>query len=157
MPVTRWLSHDEQALWRAWLTAIALVPERLGRELQDEWGINLSDYDILVRLSETDGHALRMSELASKTLVSRSRLTHQVDRLERAGLVERRVCEQDGRGLIARMTDQGWELLQKAAHSHVRSVREHLVDVLTPEEFTALGKASEKLVHALGATVELPK
>ncbi len=157
MLVTRWLSHDEQVLWRAWLTAITLVPERLSRELQDEFGINMSDYDILVRLSESDEHALRMSELANKTLVSRSRLTHQVDRLERAGLVTRRVCEQDARGLIAQMTDKGWELLQRAAHSHVNSVREHLVDVLTPAEFEALGKASEKLVHALGATVEMPK
>ena len=67
------------------------------------------------------------------------------------------VCEQDARGLIAQMTDKGWELLQRAAHSHVNSVREHLVDVLTPAEFEALGKASEKLVHALGATVEMPK
>lgn len=155
--MTRWLSHDEQALWRAWLTAITLVPERLNRELQDEYGITLADYDILVRLSENDDHALRMSELAQKTLVSRSRLTHQVDRLERAGLVARRICESDGRGLVAQMTDEGWQLLQRAAHSHVTSVREHLVDVLTPAEFEALGKASEKLVHALGATVELPK
>lgn len=155
--MTRWLSHEEQALWRAWLTAITLVPERLNRELQDEYGITLADYDILVRLSENDDHALRMSELAQKTLVSRSRLTHQVDRLERAGLVARRICESDGRGLVAQMTDEGWQLLQRAAHSHVTSVREHLVDVLTPAEFEALGKASEKLVHALGATVELPK
>lgn len=155
--MTRWLSHDEQVLWRAWLTAITLVPERLNRELQDEFGITLADYDILVRLSEDEHHALRMSELANKTLVSRSRLTHQIDRLERAGLVSRRVCESDGRGLVAQMTDEGWQLLQRAAHAHVTSVREHLVDVLTPAEFAALGKASEKLVHALGATVELPK
>lgn len=155
--MTRWLSHEEQVLWRSWLTAITLVPERLNRELQDEYGITLADYDILVRLSESERHALRMSDLASKTLVSRSRLTHQIDRLERAGLVSRRECESDGRGLVAQMTDEGWQLLQRAAHSHVTSVREHLVDVLTPAEFEALGKASEKLVQALGVTVELPK
>ena len=73
MLVTRWLSHDEQVLWRAWLTAITLVPERLSRELQDEFGINMSDYDILVRLSESDEHALRMSELANKTVADRRR------------------------------------------------------------------------------------
>ena len=155
--MTRWLSHEEQVLWRAWLTAITLVPDRLSKDLQEEYGLTLADYDILVRLSESDEHALRMSELAQKTLVSRSRLTHQVDRLERAGWVTRRVCEADGRGLIAQMTEEGWQLLQKAAHSHVTSVREHLVDVLTPAEFEALGKASEKLVHALGVTVELPR
>lgn len=155
--MTRWLTHEEQQYWRAWLTAITLLPERFSRELQEEFGLTMADYDILVRLSESEEHALRMSELAQKTLVSRSRLTHQVDRLERAGLVTRRVCEADGRGLVAQMTDEGWQLLQRAAHSHVTSVREHLVDVLTPQEFAALGKASEKLVHALGATVELPK
>ncbi len=154
--MTRWLTHDEQVLWRSWLTAITLVPEALGRDLQETHGLTLADYDILVRLSESPDHALRMSDLAHKTLVSRSRLTHQVDRMERAGLVLRQVCEEDGRGLRAVMTDRGWELLQIAARDHVDSVRQHMVDVLTPEEFRALGEASAKLVKALGATVEIP-
>ena len=154
--MTRWLSHDEQVLWRSWLTAITLVPEVLGHDLQEAHGLTLADYDILVRLSESPDHALRMSELAHKTLVSRSLLTHQVDRMERAGLVLRQVCEEDGRGLRAVMTDAGWELLQIAARDHVESVRHRMVDVLTPEEFTALGEASAKLVKALGATVEIP-
>jgi DNA-binding MarR family transcriptional regulator len=154
--MTRWLTHDEQVLWRSWLTAITLVPEVLGRDLQEAHGLTMADYDILVRLSESADHALRMSELAHKTLVSRSRLTHQIDRMERAGLVLRQVCEEDGRGLRAVMTDAGWQLLQIAAKDHVESVRRRLVDVLTPEEFQALGEASAKLVAALGATVEIP-
>lgn len=154
--MTRWLSHEEQVLWRSWLTAITLLPEQLGRELQAESGLTLADYDILVRLSESAEHCMRMSELARKTLVSRSRLTHQIDRMERNGLVTRRVCDDDGRGLLAVMTDAGWQLLQDTAPDHVESVRRHLVDVLTPEEFRALGKASAKLVQALGATVEMP-
>ncbi len=154
--MTRWLSHEEQVHWRSWLTAMTLVPEALGRELQESHGLTLADYDILVRLSESESHSLRMSELAHKTLVSRSRLTHQVDRMERAGLVTRQVCEDDGRGLLAVMTDKGWQLLQLAAQDHVESVRQHMVDVLTPEEFKALGEASVKLVTALGATVEIP-
>lgn len=154
--MTRWLTHDEQVLWRSWLTAITLVPEALGRDLQDAHGLTMADYDILVRLSESPGHALRMSDLAHKTLVSRSRLTHQIDRMERAGLVERRVCAEDGRGLLAVMTEPGWELLKTAAPEHVESVRERIVDVLSPEEFKALGEASAKLVQALGATVEIP-
>lgn len=154
--MTRWLSHDEQVSWRSWLTAITLVPESLGRELQASYGLTLADYDILVRLSEAPDHRLRMSDLARKTLVSRSRLTHQIDRMERAGLVSRSVCEEDGRGLLAVMTDRGWELLKAAAPEHVESVRKHLVDVLTPEEFKLLGEASAKLVAALGATVEIP-
>lgn len=154
--MTRWLSHAEQVSWRSWLTAITIVPEVLGRELQSSYGLTLADYDILVRLSESPERRLRMSDLARKTLVSRSRLTHQIDRMERAGLVTRSVCEDDGRGLLAVMTDEGWELLKTAAPEHVESVRQHLVDVLTPEEFKLLGEASAKLVAALGATVEIP-
>ena len=155
--MTRWLTHDEQVHWRSWLTAITLVPDQLGRELQSKFGITLADYDILVRLSESPERCLRMSDLARKTLVSRSRLTHQIDRLERAGLVTRRVCDEDARGLLAVMTDAGWDLLRTAAPEHVESVRKHLLDVLTPEEFAALGTASAKLVAALGATVEMPQ
>lgn len=155
--MTRWLTHDEQVHWRSWLTAITLVPDQLGRELQSKFGITLADYDILVRLSESPDRCLRMSDLARKTLVSRSRLTHQIDRMERAGLVTRRVCDEDARGLLAVMTDAGWELLRTAAPEHVESVRRLLLDVLTPEEFAALGSASAKLVEALGATVEMPQ
>lgn len=154
--MTRWLSHDEQVSWRSWLTAITLVPEQLGRDLQANFGLTLADYDILVRLSESPDKCLRMSDLARKTLVSRSRLTHQIDRMERAGLVARRVCDDDGRGLLAVMTDEGWALLQAAAPAHVESVRRHLVDVLSDAEFQQLGAASAKLVEALGATVEMP-
>lgn len=154
--MTRWLTHEEQVAWRSWLTAITLLPEQLGRELQSDFGLTLADYDILVRLSEAEDHSLRMHELARRTLVSRSRLTHQVDRLTRAGLVERRACADDGRGLLACMTDAGWELLQRAAPDHVESVRRILVDVLTPEEFATLGAISAKLVDAMGASVEMP-
>jgi DNA-binding MarR family transcriptional regulator len=154
--MTRWLTHSEQVSWRSWLTAITLVPDRLGRELQAASGLTLADYDILVRLSETPEHSLRMSDLARKTLVSRSRLTHQIDRMERAGLVSRSNCEDDGRGLLAVMTEKGWQLLQASAPDHVESVREHLVDVLSPEEFAVLGELSAKVVKALGASIEMP-
>lgn len=154
--MTRWLTHSEQVSWRSWLTAITLVPDRLGRDLHAASGLTLADYDILVRLSETPDHSLRMSDLARKTLVSRSRLTHQIDRMERAGLVSRSNCEDDGRGLLAVMTEQGWQLLQASAPDHVESVREHLVDVLSPEEFALLGELSAKVVKALGASIEMP-
>ena len=155
--MTRWLSHVEQVHWRSWLTANALVPDRLTRDLQDEKGLTLADYEILVRLSEVPERRMRMSELAEKTLASRSRLTHQIDRMERAGLVIRKVCEGDGRGLNAEMTEHGWQTLVDAAPAHVESVRRAIVDVLTPEEFEALGRISRKLVEALGASVDMPE
>ncbi len=154
--MTRWLTAEEQVHWRSWLTATSLLPDRLGRDLQETHGMTLADYEILVRLSESPDRRLRMSELAGKTLASRSRLTHQIDRMERAGLVTREVCTDDGRGLNCVMTDKGWELLVAAAPDHVESVRRTIVDVLTPEEFRVLGEASRKLVEALGANVDLP-
>lgn len=139
--MTRWLDETEQRHWRAWVAASTLLRERLSQELQAEHGIVLGDYEILVRLSEAPHRSLRMSALAEHTLASRSRLTHQVDRMEKAGLVRRAACPDDRRGQLAVLTDDGWNLLVAAAPTHVAGVRRYLVDVLTPEQFAALGEA----------------
>lgn len=138
---TRWLTAEQQKHWRAYIAATELLQDRLSRELQASHGLTLSDYEILVRLSEAPDRRLRMSELADYTLSSRSRLSHQVDRLENQGLVERQACETDRRGANAVLTDKGWELLVAAAPTHVEGVREHLVDLLSDKEFAAVGKA----------------
>lgn len=147
--MTRWLSGDEQRSWRAWLSATILLHDRLSRDMQAEHGLTMADYEILVRLSEVDDRRMRMSELAEVTLSSRSRLSHQVDRMERAGLVERQSCEQDRRGAFAVLTDQGWDTLVAAAPDHVESVRRHLVDQLSAEEFAALGAACQRVADRL--------
>ena len=85
--MTRWLTEDEQRSWRAWLSASVLLTDRLSRDLQEQHGLTIADYEILVRLSEIPDRRMRMSELADATLSSRSRLSHQIDRMERAGLV----------------------------------------------------------------------
>lgn len=146
-----WLSTQEQASWRSWLSAVTLLTDRLNRDLLAEHGLSGMDYEILVRLSETPDRRIRMSDLADLTLASRSRLSHQIDRMERAGLVERESCADDRRGAFAVLTDAGWERLVQAAPDHVRSVRDHLVDVLTPEEFAALGAACRKIADRLVA------
>ena len=86
-----------------------------------------------------------MAELASSMSHSRSRTTHTIARMEAAGLVERFSCDQDGRGRWATLSDKGWTLLVEAAHTHVRGVREHLVDLLTPTQFETLGDAFEQI------------
>lgn len=149
--MTRWLSEDQQRNWRAWLTASTLLNDQLSRDLQETHGITIADYEILVRLSETPDRRLRMSELASQTLSSRSRLSHQIDRMERAGLVERQMCADDRRGAFAVMTDHGWTTLVAAAPDHVESVRAHLVDQLSDAEFDALGAACERVALHLNA------
>lgn len=147
--MTRWLTAEEQASWRAWLDAALLLNARLNRDLQDEHGITLADYEILVHLSEAPDRRLRMSDLADRTLSSRSRLSHQIDRMEKAGLVERQHCTDDRRGAFAVMTDHGWSRIVETAPAHVDSVRRHLVDVLSPEEFAALGASCRRIADRL--------
>lgn len=148
--MTRWLNADEQRLWRGWLAASMLLPDRLNRDLQQSHGLTDTDYMILVELSETPRHRMRMSSLAELTLLSRSRLSHQVDRMERAGLVIRTRCSEDGRGTYAELTERGYQTLVAAAPDHVESVRRNLMDALTPAEFAALGEACIKVSEHLG-------
>jgi DNA-binding MarR family transcriptional regulator len=150
--MTSWLSEGEQHHWRAWIAAAQLVLDQLDRDLQADHGLTLADYEILVRLSDTPDRRLRMSELADVTLSSRSRLSHQVDRMQRAGLIERQPCTDDRRGYFAALTEHGWSTLVSAAPDHVASVRKHLVDVLSPREFAALGAASAKIADRLTGT-----
>jgi DNA-binding MarR family transcriptional regulator len=149
--MTRWLTEDEQRLWRGWLAASMLLPERLNRDLQEQHGLTGTDYQVLVELSESPEHRMRMSTLAERTQLSRSRLSHQVDRMTKAGLVTRQECAQDGRGMFAVLTEHGWDTIVAAAPDHVESVRRHLVDQLTPEQFEAFGQACITVADALRA------
>jgi len=150
--VTKWLDEHQQAAWRAWIAASLLLPDRLSRDLQDEAGISLADYEILVHLSESPQRRLRMSDLADLTLSSRSRLSHQIDRMSNAGLVDRQPCSEDRRGSFAVLTQDGYDFLVTTAPAHVASVRAHLVDVLTPEEFDVLGRICTKVADRLRPT-----
>jgi DNA-binding MarR family transcriptional regulator len=141
VPEPRWLSQDEQRSWRAFLSASLLLHERLGRDMQRLHGLTSADYEILVRLSEAPDRRLRMTDLAESTWSSKSRLSHQITRMEEAGLVRREPCSSDRRGFFAVLTEQGWQRLVAAAPDHVASVREHLVDVLDPQQFQQLGDA----------------
>lgn len=139
-PPTQWLSADEQQSWRAYLAATRLLEDALNSDVQD-FGLQLSEYEILALLSEADDHHLRMSALADQVLHSRSRLTHTASRLEKRGLVQRRPAEGDRRGVDLHLTDGGFDLLKRIAPVHVASVRRHLVDRLGAERFALLGEA----------------
>ena len=149
--MTRWLNEDEQRTWRAFLAVNRLVFEQLDRELQRDAKIPHGYYEILVRLSEAPDRALRMSALADRSQSSRSRLSHAVTRLEEAGWVRRENCPEDKRGQIARLTDNGFTALEKAAPGHVEGVRRHVFDPLTPEQVAQLREISTTLVEALQA------
>jgi DNA-binding MarR family transcriptional regulator len=148
--MTRWLDEQQQQSWRAYVLGTTLLHERLDRELREAHDLSLSEYEILVRLSESPERRVRMAEIASLLNYSRSRITHTVARLERDGLVNRRQCETDGRGVIAEMTDKGFKRLVDAAPTHVEGVRAALVDVLSDDDLATVGRAFTKVTDAIG-------
>ena len=141
VPATRWLTPAELDAWRGFLRAHARVTRLLDAELTAECDLPLGTYEVLVHLNEAPGRRLRMTELADRVLLSRSGLTRLVDRMEREGLITRESCPSDLRGTNAVLTDAGYERLRAAAPTHLRGVREHLVDQLTPDEIRVLGDA----------------
>lgn len=156
MSDTRWLDDDEQQTWRSFLTATRLFFDTVERQLQQDAGLPHAYYEILVRLSEAADRTLRMSQLASTSLSSRSRISHAVARLEESGWVERRPFVDDRRGALARLTDEGLAYLQTAAPGHVETVRRHLFDVLAPEQVAALRDISDTIIAHLSDTPVWP-
>ena len=148
---TRWLNESQQRSWRAFLLGNTLLMDRLDDDLRRNHDISLTEYEILVRLSEREGRCMRMAHLADALAHSRSRVTHTIDRMERAGYVARRASPDDGRGVVAAMTDKGWELLQAAAHVHVQGVRSNLIDLVSDEEFEIAGRVMNAVAdHLIG-------
>lgn len=145
----RWLTEPEQSAWRAYLEGSQLLANRLERELQSECGLSAADYEIFVRLSESPDRRMRMSELAERTLYSRSRLSHAVTRLEKEGWLRREDCEDDKRGTFAELTQAGFDKLVQAAPEHVTSVRRHLIDRLSPEQVEQLQEIMTAVRDAL--------
>lgn len=135
-----WLNSTEQAAWRAYLDSTRMLFAALDKQLASDSDLTLTDYDILVRLSEAPGGRLRMRELADLTLSTRSGVTRAVTRAEQAGWVRRVECEEDRRGMNAELTEAGRAKLAASAPGHVRAVRELLIDQLTPEQ---LGQLTE--------------
>ncbi|MFF1415051.1 MarR family winged helix-turn-helix transcriptional regulator [Streptomyces sp. NPDC058289] len=149
MAETKWLDDREMRAWEGFLAASALVNRRLDQQLKDDSGLSHPQYEILVRLARAPEGELRMTELANGLVNSKSGLTYQVTQMEKAGLVRRRTCPSDVRGIYAVLTEAGRARLKEAAPGHVTTVREVLVDVLTPEQLDTLadglGEVSRRL------------
>jgi len=148
---TRWLDETQQQAWRSFLGGTTVLMDRLDRDLRSEHGLSMSEYEILVRLSEAPGWRLRMSDLADASESSRSRLSHAVARLEEAGWVTREACPTDRRGAFAVLTQTGFDALAAAAPGHVEAVRRHLFDRLSPEQVKQLGEISDAIIDGLRA------
>jgi DNA-binding MarR family transcriptional regulator len=132
--------------WKALLDVTTGVLATLDGELQREHDLSLGEYEVLVHLSETPGHSLRMTDLADRLKLSPSGITRRIDGLVREGLVERRQCPSDRRGSNAVLTEKGLLRLNEAAPTHVRGVRLHFVDQLSERQLANLASALSAVV-----------
>lgn len=143
-----WLDDLEMQAWRSLLSAHSRLIARLDAELQASQGMSVSDYGVLVQLSEAEGGRMRMSELAERLLLSPSGLTRRLDGLVSAGLVDRARCPTDRRGAFAVLTEAGRSRLEQAAPDHVDQVRRHFVDRLSRRQLEALVDSLSKVADA---------
>jgi DNA-binding MarR family transcriptional regulator len=152
-----WLSEDQQLLWRSWLRLNSLLPVVLHRELQADADISLSDFEVLVTLTDTPEGRVRVSDLARELNWERSRVSHHVTRMERRGLVERSECRDDGRGAWVVLTGHGRSAIERAAPGHARAVRRLIFDDLSPDELAVMsGVVDTVLARLLTETGRVP-
>ena len=140
-PSSSTLDARRLAVWREFLHTHAVVAGTLSRELEDERGLPLAQYDVLVQLAEAQDGRLRMQQLAARVLFSRSGLTRLVDRMVDAGLVGRERCADDRRGTFAVLAPAGRRRLRDAAGVHLRGIHEHFARHLSDADVHALEKA----------------
>jgi DNA-binding MarR family transcriptional regulator len=149
MTSTTWLSDAEQRAWRNWLAVATELPVALHRQLQGEFDLSLQDFDVLVQLSEAEGRRLRASDLAQSLQWERSRLSHHIKRMEKRGLITREECADDGRGAFVVLADPGREAVERAAPSHVATVRRIVFGALTAAEVDSFAATTEKILAQL--------
>ena len=141
-PVTP-LTEEEEAAWRALSRAVLVIPRALDADLLESQGLNMTEYSVLMNLSEAPCRSLRMSELADYVSISVSGLTRVIERLTRQGLVERARAQSDGRGQVAVLTPAGLDRLQQAWPTHLASARRHVMDHLDGIDLTAFARATQ--------------
>ncbi|MER5938706.1 MarR family transcriptional regulator [Streptomyces sp. NPDC001928] len=148
----RWLTDEQQRVWRTYLDAVTLLEDHLDRQLQRDAGMPHIYYGLLVKLAESSHRRLRMTELAMYAKITRSRLSHAIARLEKNGWVRREDCPDDKRGQFAVLTDAGVEVLKQTAPGHVEAVRQAMFDRLTEEQQKALGEIMRIVAEGLQPT-----
>ncbi|SNR41954.1 DNA-binding transcriptional regulator, MarR family [Haloechinothrix alba] len=148
----RWLTEHEQRAWRGYLDMHARLTARLHRDLQADSGLSLSDFDVLVQLTDRDDERARVLELAQALQWEKSRLSHHLARMERRGLVERQECPDDARGAFIALTAQGRRTIEQAAPQHVNTVRDLVFDQLTAEQVDTLLAISTQVQARLDDT-----
>jgi DNA-binding MarR family transcriptional regulator len=143
------MTTSELAIWRALIDTTAELRRILGAQLLPETSLSPADYQVLLALSEAAGRRLRSSELAASIDWERSRLSHHLARMERRGLIRRDNCATDSRGAEVSLTDDGAGMFRGATAPHMRAVKKHFADALTPAQFEALGDILQALRNHL--------
>ena len=149
----KWLSPNEMVAWRRYIIASRQLLAALEADLK-EHDLTLPDYEILALLSDAPDRQMRMSELAKIALLSRSRLSHRMKVMEKAGWLKREPCPVDKRGYFAVMTPKGWKAIVAAAPDHVESVRARFIDHLSKADQEAIAQIFERIEIPLRKEVE---
>jgi DNA-binding MarR family transcriptional regulator len=144
-----WLSPEEQHAWRSFIRLHQKLSARLVRDLQAHSKLSGADYEILVALTDAPDGRQRFQDLAKTVEWEQSRLSHQIARMTRRGLVAREECADDGRGAFVVLTPAGREVIDAAAPKHVATVRRLVIDALSPDELAALGRISNRILDRL--------
>ena len=144
----KWLNPREMKAWRSYIIASRRLLEALDSDLEGH-DLSMADYEVLAQLSDAPDRRMRMTELAETAMLSKSRLSHRMKVMEKAGWVRREVCPEDKRGSFAVMTEQGWRAIVKAAPDHVSSVRNRFVDNLTSKDQEDLAKIFDRVTIKL--------
>jgi len=144
----QWLNPDEMKAWRQYIITSRRLLEALDTDLGDH-DLSMPGYEILAQLSDAPDRRMRMSELADIALLSRSRLSHRMKVMEKAGWVKREACPDDKRGYFAVMTPKGWKAIVAAAPDHVESVRTRFVDHLSKADQQNLSEIFERIERSL--------
>jgi DNA-binding MarR family transcriptional regulator len=147
-----WLSDEQQTFWRSWLALSARLPAALHRQLADESGLSLLDFDVLVQLTEAPEGRLRVTELARALTWERSRASHHLRRMQARGLVTREECEDDGRGSFVVVTPEGRAAIERAAPAHARTVKELVFAGVSDEDLAAAGRVLDAALSRLGGS-----
>jgi DNA-binding MarR family transcriptional regulator len=147
--MTEWLTDDEQQTWRGLVYLTAQLSAKFNRQLQEEHGISLADYEVLARLHDAPEEGLRSRDLQATLVWEQSRLSHQLTRMQGRGLVRRHDCATDRRGATFTLTDTGRAAIEEAAPGHVTAVRRLLFDHLTPDDVTTLATLATRITNNL--------
>lgn len=139
------LSDRELLAWRGLLQVHAALTKALDADLEAQHGLPLTSYEVLLHLDHADAQRIRMSDLAAKVILSRSGLTRLVDRLERAGLVEREPCPSDQRGFNALITHEGREVFDAARQTHLSGVRERFLSHFSEDDLATMAEFWERV------------